>query len=79
VELRGLEPLAPTVPGTGRNRDQARYAPQFPPGRKSGPNSAEPCRADVLAYFAHHTSNEPTEAINGRLEPLRRNAFTATP
>jgi hypothetical protein len=25
VELRGLEPLTPTLPGTGRSRDQARY------------------------------------------------------
>jgi transposase len=24
-------------------------------------------RADVLAYFDHHASNGPTEAINGRL------------
>ena len=31
-------------------------------------------RADVLAYFDHHASNGPTEAINGRLEALRRNA-----
>src|SRR6185437_4650529 len=30
--------------------------------------------ADVLAYFDHHASNGPTEAINGRLEALRRNA-----
>ena len=30
-------------------------------------------RADVLAYFDHHVSNGPTEAINGRLEALRRN------
>ena len=29
--------------------------------------------ADVLAYFDHHSSNGPTEAINGRLEALRRN------
>jgi hypothetical protein len=29
------------------------------------------CRADVLAYFDHHSSNGPTEAINGRLEALR--------
>lgn len=29
-------------------------------------------RADILAYFTHrHSSNGPTEAINGRLEPLR--------
>ena len=27
-------------------------------------------RADVLAYFDHHASNGPTEAINGRLEAL---------
>ncbi|MGH3968707.1 MAG: transposase, partial [Mycobacterium sp.] len=32
-------------------------------------------RADILAYFDHHTSNGPTEAINGRLEALRRNAL----
>lgn len=31
-------------------------------------------RHDVLAYFDHHASNGPTEAINGRLEALRRNA-----
>jgi transposase len=32
-------------------------------------------RADILAYFDHHASNGPTEAINGRLESLRRNAL----
>jgi transposase len=32
-------------------------------------------RHDVLAYFEHHASNGPTEAINGRLEALRRNAL----
>ncbi|WP_261899039.1 ISL3 family transposase [Mycobacterium marinum] len=32
-------------------------------------------RADVLAFFDHHSSNGPTEAINGRLEALRRNAL----
>jgi hypothetical protein len=32
-------------------------------------------RADVLAYFTHRASNGPTEAINGRLEALRRNAL----
>jgi transposase len=32
-------------------------------------------RGDVLAYFDYHTSNGPTEAINGRLEALRRNAL----
>src|SRR4051812_16831706 len=31
--------------------------------------------ADVLAYFDHHASNGPTEAINGRLKALRRNAL----
>jgi transposase len=31
-------------------------------------------RADILA-FDHHASNGPTEAINGRLEALRRNAL----
>ena len=31
--------------------------------------------ADVLAYFDRHASNGPTEAINGRLEALRRNAL----
>jgi len=30
---------------------------------------------DILAYFDHpHTSNGPTEAINGRLEHLRGSA-----
>ena len=32
-------------------------------------------RDDVLAYFTHGASNGPTEAINGRLEALRRNAL----
>lgn len=32
-------------------------------------------RHDVLAFLDHHTSNGPTEAINGRLEALRRNAL----
>ena len=32
-------------------------------------------REDILAFFDHHTSNGPTEAINGRLEALRRNAL----
>jgi transposase len=32
-------------------------------------------RADVLAYFSHRASNGATEAINGRLEALRRNAL----
>jgi transposase len=32
-------------------------------------------RADILAYFDKHASNGPTEAINGRLEALRRNAL----
>jgi enoyl-CoA hydratase/carnithine racemase len=32
-------------------------------------------RADMLAYFDHHASNGPTEAINELLEALRRNAL----
>ena len=32
-------------------------------------------RNDILAFFDHHASNGPTEAINGRLEALRRNAL----
>ena len=32
-------------------------------------------RDDILAYFSHRASNGPTEAINGRLEALRRNAL----
>jgi transposase len=31
-------------------------------------------RHDILAFF-DHASNGPTEAINGRLEALRRNAL----
>jgi transposase len=32
-------------------------------------------RVDILAFFDHHASNGPTEAINGRLDALRRNAL----
>jgi transposase len=32
-------------------------------------------RDDVLAYVDHRASNGPTEAINGRLEALRRNTL----
>jgi len=32
-------------------------------------------RHDILAFFDHHVSNGPTEATNGRLEALRRNAL----
>ena len=32
-------------------------------------------RHDILAFFDHHVSNGPTEAINGRREALRRNAL----
>jgi transposase len=32
-------------------------------------------RNDILAFFDHHASKGPTEAINGRLEALRRNAL----
>jgi transposase len=32
-------------------------------------------RTDILAFFDHHASNGPTEAINGRLEALHRNAL----
>ena len=32
-------------------------------------------RDDILAYFEHRASNGPTDAINGRLEALRRNAL----
>ena len=32
-------------------------------------------RDDIRVFFDHHASNGPTEAINGRLEALRRNAL----
>jgi transposase len=32
-------------------------------------------RDDILAFFDHDASNGPTEAINGRLAALRRNAL----
>ena len=32
-------------------------------------------RRDDILFFDHHASNGPTEAINGRLEALRRNAL----
>ena len=42
--------------------------------RWAGHSNAEP--RDILAYFDHpHTSNGPTEAINGRLEHLRGSAL----
>jgi hypothetical protein len=31
-------------------------------------------RTDIVPFFHHHASNGPTEAINCRLEALRRNA-----
>jgi transposase len=44
---------------------------------RTGHPGALPARRadDVLAYFTHRASNGPTEAINGRLEALRRNAL----
>ena len=47
-------------------------------GWRRSPNSAAPYGADATTssrFFDHHTSNGPTEAINGRLEALRRNAL----
>jgi transposase len=32
-------------------------------------------RVDILALFDDHASNGTTEAINGRLKALRRNAL----
>jgi transposase len=32
-------------------------------------------RDDILAFFDHHASNGPTDAIDGRLEALRRDAL----
>jgi transposase len=32
-------------------------------------------RDDILAFFDRHAHNSPTEAINRRLEALRRNAL----
>ena len=32
-------------------------------------------RDDILAFFDHNASNGPTEAIDGRLEALRRDAL----
>ena len=49
-----------------------------PQGWRRSLNSAVPYgarRDDILAFFDHHASNGPTEAINGRLEALRRNAL----
>ena len=45
-------------------------------GRSHGGRTPMQLLADgVLAYFTHRASNGPTEAINGRLEALRRNAL----
>jgi transposase len=32
-------------------------------------------RGTLLAFFDHYASNGPTEAVNGRLEALRRDAL----
>jgi transposase len=32
-------------------------------------------RTDILAFLDHHAYNGPTEALNGRLEAMRRNAL----
>jgi hypothetical protein len=45
------------------------------PDWRTSPNSAAPYRADILAFIDHHASIGPTEAINGRLEAVRRNAL----
>ena len=64
---------------TMHERDRStRSGAACPPGSRRSPNSAAPCAAaahDILAFFDHHASNGPTEAINGRLEALRRNAL----
>jgi transposase len=69
-EIRGLTPAARfatrgdvTYRGTAGSEELAQL------GR-----TVHRRRHDVLAYFDHHASNGPTEAINGRLE-ARRNAF----
>ena len=74
--------LQPTGPPPRQNHDDQRSSTPCdaacPPDWKNSPNSAAPCTGaahDVLAYFDHHASNGPTEAINGRLEALRRNAL----
>ncbi|GAB4995591.1 hypothetical protein MAHJHV63_02710 [Mycobacterium avium subsp. hominissuis] len=36
-------------------------------------------RHDILAFFDHHAANGPTEAINGRLESLRKRPWIPQP
>ena len=84
ASLRDVDPEYQTVsPGRrGFERDQSRTKV----GRKSERSVARKQlrlqgrtlnwrRAGVLAYSDHHAPNGPTEAINGRLEALRRNAL----
>ena len=54
-----LQPRA----GRARGARDARADPARSPRRRPGP------------YFTHRASNGPTEAINGGLEALRRNAL----
>jgi hypothetical protein len=63
----GNTPATPeNQPPPGETSTAANEGRKLPLGRR---------RADVLAYFDHQASNGPTEAINGRLEALRRNAL----
>ncbi len=69
----------PQGPLRGRGTEIAALNWLCPPGRCT--NIAQLGRTlwrrcvDILAFFDHHASNGPTEAINGRLEALRRNSL----
>lgn len=70
-----------STPATGRGSREQQYLWQRAEGATTrGPSAGPPCRscrrrADVLDYFTHRAWNGPTEAINGPLEALRRNAL----
>ena len=64
--LQGREKLACIIDAL--NADTTRGNPEL----RSLARTLHKRRNDILAYFTHpHSSNGPTEAINGRLEHLR--------
>ena len=68
-------------PGSAPRKDHGGHDHRLPARRSSrragraGPTRSNPAAPTCWPTFDHHTSNGRTEAINGRLEALRRNAL----
>lgn len=79
---RSIRRSSPSTPTTTDPRQahagqahRIRFDAAYPPGSKRSPNSAAPCGAAAPTSWPSSTTtppNGPTEAINGRLEALRR-------